>query len=75
MRRQRVFHRMRNLGDSRQSDDARRTLERVGLAEQPRHRFCTGVASFEREDIAAENAYDLARFDLEILVEIFFGHK
>ena len=75
MRRQRVLHRMRNLGDTGQSDDARRTLERVRLAQQTRHRFRAGVASFEPEDIAAEIGNDLTRFDLEILVEIFVGHK
>ena len=75
MRRQRVLHRMRNLGDTGQADDARRALERMGLAQQARQRFRAGAAFFEAQHIAAEIGNDLARFDLKILVEIFVGHR
>ena len=67
---------MRDFGDTGQTDDPRRTFERVRLAQQAqrldrrRRRLL-----FKAEDIAAEIGNDLARFDLEILVEIFVGHK
>ena len=52
MRRQRVLHRMRYFGNTRQSDDTRRALERMGLPEEACHWFRACVAPFKAEDIA-----------------------